>query len=386
MHTIGAGIAWLALAVSPAMSLGQMAESPRPPGEEASLTGRGPDHPTDSSTPIIFSRVYMPLAMIADAPGTYLPVTQSRFKRLIAGAAAETPPMMTSRLTSARYVARFDGGELVDGLANLRIEQDSPGRLVVRLDDCGLPINAPRWLDRASANHGDAILGMTPNQQLVAITEGSGNLEFDWSLRGTRQAASTFAFLLKLPSCVDSTIELLVPDPLEVTSRQGIITQQVDSPQTNRWIIRCGSVSQIEFVIAPRQTVTNPSATSLYAESTTYRMALDGVGFQTRMELEVLQSPINGLTLQMPSEVAVKAATIDGLAVPLDVINDRQNSARQLSEIHLDRTIAAGNHVVTVDCLTHCPPGALWELPRIRPQGVVWRHGTTTIEVQRPSA
>ncbi len=341
------------------------------------------DSPT-STGPMVYSRVYLPMARIAAVPGSYLPVTQARFDRMVAEAEARNPPRSTSRVATARYVARFAGGELIDGLANLRIEHESAELAAVPLGACGLSIGAPRWMANSSANQEAATVGMTPNQELVAIADRSGSLEFDWSLRGRRQAASTFAFSVQLPRSVDSTIELLIPDPLEVTSRQGIITQQADSPQTNRWTIQCGSVGRIDLVIAPRQTVTNPSATSLYAESTTYRMALDGVSFQSRMELEVLQSPINGLTLQVPARVAVTTATIDGVTVPLDVINEPQDATRRWNEIRLDRSIAAGIHEVVVEGLASCEPGVLWELPRIRPNGVVWRRGTAIIEVQRP--
>jgi len=114
----------------------------------------------------------------------YFPMEPAEFheKVALANSLASRPAHAGGAvIASARYEARLEGSELVDGHALLQVRQLSPQGASLSFAPCNLSILRSAWADRDGET---ARIGLGANRQLQLRVDHDGVLELDWTLRG----------------------------------------------------------------------------------------------------------------------------------------------------------------------------------------------------------
>ena len=339
--------------------------------------------PSDARDPVWFSRVHVPLSKIAETEGEYFPLTRDRFESLVA-AATNDPSPPNARVVSARYEARFVGGELIDGTGELAIERSpaSEEAGILPLDGCGIPMISPVWEGLPEPR--PAVAGRDARGRWVAKVPSSGKLTFQWSLRGAAQPTLAYRFRAQLPKSLDSVVALLVPDSYVVRSMHGLADVSADATQTNRWTIRSGTRSELDVLITPRPSADESGPIAVVSEETSYEVSPGNVLSRFRWEAEVLQSPAAGFVVGVPAGARIRRVAVDGETEPFDVVSPSAPTHSFKRELHVAADRSTGRIVLEVDLITPCPLGTPLELPRIQPQGMVWRSGSAKLIVRAP--
>ena len=168
-------------------------------------TGTGPLGAEDLSEvppPLRLRRIFVPLDQIDQWPRgdeKYLPIDQVEFQRLldVIDAKSDSPAGAESRIERAIYRARFDGENLIRGVALLDIKHSAEHTVILPLTGIGLPVSNPRWIGEQTST---AQVGSVDDEQLVALVGRSGRLRFDWTLKGNRDASDIITHRLIPPN------------------------------------------------------------------------------------------------------------------------------------------------------------------------------------------
>ena len=124
----------------------------------------------------------------------YLPMEADEFERLLEAIQRTAPgvPVQTSvGLVEAQYEARLKDQSLLQGSATLDVSQSIASAMLMTLDPCNLAITRAQWVTSDGA---PAVLGITGDGKLQVLAERSGQMKFDWSLAGQRDAAGGVSF------------------------------------------------------------------------------------------------------------------------------------------------------------------------------------------------
>lgn len=272
---------------------------PRAPAQDGLAGGTARD---PAQKPLRFRRVLVPEAELQQEIRGLLPLKRDEFEKLLTAAAQATEPRQVraaAQLERATYRARAAGDELVQGTAELTIHSDAAAPLVLNLGPCNLALRAARWQEPESR---PAVVGQDGQGQFGCVVEGSGNLSWEWSLRGSSDPTGAAAFNLQLPLATVSTLRLEVPDDKTLSADGGVASVDASAPQVagwQTWLVEVGGDQQIKLTLLPRSTSGDSRPLLTVREQSAYSVARSLLDLETTLQVDALQRSLADLVLRV---------------------------------------------------------------------------------------
>ena len=267
------------------LALGQWCAAAPPPAAEKST----------ESGELRFRRVYFPEGMKDWPKGNvkYLPMEAGEFERLLEAIQRTAPgvPAQTSvGLVEAQYDARLKGESLLQGSATLNVSQSIAGAMLMTLDPCNLAIARAQWVTSDGA---PAVLGITGDGKLQVLAERSGQMKFDWSLAGQRDAGGRRELCHRLAaesreSAADRDAGRVDAD-CRSWHRQRRGPHGPRFPPLDDWNWEAGPVAGCDW---PRREAKKPGRQRSWpANRRTYDFSLRGVELSVKLNIEAHREP-----------------------------------------------------------------------------------------------
>ncbi|MHB8902251.1 MAG: hypothetical protein ACYC6Y_26125, partial [Thermoguttaceae bacterium] len=287
-------------------SPGPTVETPRPMSE--------PTTPGTAEPALEYILVYGPTDELPRwRPGGTLdhrPVAPGVFREMLRRAHRGMPPT----IRSARFEARFENNELIDGRAVLEVEHLGPIETSLPLSPCNLAIGRATWSDRDGEV---ARLGLGSSGRMELRVSQGGRLEFDWSLRGERETLGGAGFEIRLPPCPSSHLILTLPEdriPMLTTLPEdgvapspAVILPERKSPEAgkNVWEIALGGQNHTWLRIAPKDDPEGHGRLTELREELVYSLSPGGLTLTANLRFDILGQPLRRLELIVPSELTL---------------------------------------------------------------------------------
>ncbi|MDP7017850.1 MAG: hypothetical protein QGG36_18740, partial [Pirellulaceae bacterium] len=283
---------------------------------------------------------------------------------------ADEPLRGEARVTGARYSARLDGRQLVDGLAELTVAVGRSGR-TLRLEPCGLAIREIRCPT-------DAMWGSDHLGRLTIRNASAGVVEMDWSLRAVSSPHEPLRFQFAAPACPSSDLQLDLPVGMRPRIA-GAVAQpvvQVGEQESQRWVIELGGRNEGElFIESGRGDVESAAKVRI---ASTYNLLRTGLELRCDVAL-VAESPLQQIVLSAPSTIKLMSASL-GESDLTEKIRVEHRGVDQQIRISFAQPIEGAGHSLRL-AFFHKPEfNRPWSLPRIRfANDDWWREEKTAI-------
>lgn len=355
---------------------------------DVAICADGPAEAPASSEALRFRRVYGPADRLKDwLPGhvKYVPIEPPEFERLlklIGGGALTAQAPAATQIATAEYQAQLVGDHLVAGQANLKVTHAGQTPALMPLDPCSLAVGKASW---AGAKPLDAVLGLDAEGRLAALVERAGQLQFEWSLEGRREAADALAFAVAIPACPVNRCTLDVPDHLAVFCDRGLVQDLgwVDEG-VRRWQIELGGQPRFRLRIAPaRAAPAHPQLAVVRGEALVYDVSVRGVDVSAQLEFEVHREPLEQLTLSLDPGLQLLTARYGDALVPWSIISPAGQAETKVS-LTLPEPLPEDGRVLKLTAWAPLETDRVCTLPRIRPQQVLWQEGSATVSIAAP--
>ncbi len=410
---------WFKLLVSAILSLLAMgpwclAATP-PAGEKSAESGE-----------LRFRRVFFPEGMTAWPKGNvkYLPMEADEFERLWVAIQRTAPGPLAQTavgLVEAQYDARLAGQALLQGSATLNVSQSVASAMLMTLDPCNLAIARAQWITSDGA---PAVLGITSDGKLQVLAERSGQMKFDWSLVGQRDAAGGASFTLALPPSPVNRLRIELPAELTPTVDHGIVTDEGPTDLgLHRWRLELGGRSGCRLRLAKAGSEEARPQTTLASQATSYDFSLRGIELLVKLNIEaghdvpparqqfqgessragLVGEPLRKLVLSLDPSLELVEVSAGEVPLTWNVVaggrhvpparqqfQDESSRAGLVGDeprqatIELPPTREAGATSLRLRAIAALSTLGMGKLPRITVAGVVCRTGTIRLSVQSP--
>ncbi len=211
--------------------------------------GQGP--PLDDPLPL--QRVVIPLSRLPAElervrQGVLVQMPREEFEALVQRAARSGDRAKgAARLIKAAYTAQLVGNSLVHGGGQWTIHRSGSASNVLPMPAFNLAVDKVHW-----AGGGNAVLGALDGKSLALFVEKSGEVFFDWSLRGNSSPGGT-SFQLQLPPCPVGVLELKVPATQTVVAAKDAVLlsgpDETEDRDIRLWRLQFSGRSQVEFQV-----------------------------------------------------------------------------------------------------------------------------------------
>lgn len=330
-----------------------------------------------------FRRLLVPHDRPADWPAmrdTYLPVPAARFEQL--AAELEGRPLASAELAvqirSAIYTTRVTRSSVLQGEARLKVEHRAPGQAVLRLGKCNLAIQNVQW-DQPGA---PAVIGRSSTGEPVVLVDRSGELRFDWLLRGTSAVPGNCDFALVLPPATANQVSCLVADSERIVASDGLtVAGDREGAGARWWHTTLGTGEKLALAVRASQ---DPSAaaTTRVRQTLKYDVTGQGVALAADLEYERYSGPLDDFTFVGDAGFELVEVRIGAEAATVEASAPRADG----SVLYTARSRTPGTEarqLVKVSGLAPLASGAQ-SLAAVRPVGAVWQSGRTTLSVKSP--
>ena len=341
------------------------------------------------SKPIEFLRIKVPKGQLSELGLKAFPVNRQEFEKRIQELNAKhrvmTDPVGT-RIISSVYNARLVGEDLVDGRAALQVKHalSEPG--YVHLEPLGLAVQALRWRDDDNRR---VEVGLASGKNLVVSVEQDDTLEFDWTLRGSRNRESVLQFDLALPDAAINELILDIPDSHQPLSSHGFVTRvpagagpaSEASPAEpfRRWRIELGSVTEATIQVVANDRADDRKPFTLVHSSTSYALDASGLEFREILTLRTTDQAVQRLTLDADAGLRVGTVTVDGQ--PVDLTKRETGPGQEQTYDLAFREPISGKAELVVTAFARVIFDDPWTLPSTTLRDAVWSAGVMRLEV-----
>ncbi len=346
-----------------------------------------------------YHRVYAPADRHVDWPGIdapHMPMDAAEFERLVKrlqASGSKPRTLGTAIATSAVYRARLAGTRLADGHAALDVKHSGSEATMLFLDPCGLAIGRTRWLE-PDKKPVKAVFGFGGDGKQKVRVDRSGQLEFDWSLAGRRDAADVIHFRFELPPCPATRLVLDLPEDLVPVTDNGIVLRAEELPPERRpqgelpkgfrrWQIELGGRRSFRLRVVSASASEQSPRLALVRQSVAYDFSLRGVEVLTRLNVEVHGEPVEEIALAIDRELQLVTVRYGDAPVPWSIVSDTDGKVRRVL-LELPEPIRDTGRVLRLSALAPLVMDKPWQLPRIQPQGMFWQEGNATLLVPAP--
>ena len=393
-------ITWLAtvvvacdlLAAEPAPRIEPTApieQAPRiePPPRAAEVAPRVANPPAGAANPtrprLEFRRFLVPHDRPAAWPvmrDTYLPVPAARFEQL--ATELEGRPLASAELAvhvrSAIYTTRVSRSPVLHGQARLVVEHRAPGRAVLRLGSCNFAIQNPQWDQEGQP----PVIGRSSSGEPVVLVDRSGELRFDWMLRGTSAAPGHCDFALLLPPSSANQVSCLVADTHRIVAGQGLAAAgDREGVNARWWHVTLGSGQSLALAVRAAQDE-SAAATTRVRQSLKYDVTGQGIEISADLEYERYQGPLDNYEFIGDADFELVDVRIGAEPAIIAASPPRADGTiAYTARSRMPSTVA--RQLVKVTGLAQLADGAR-PLAAVRPTGAVWQSGRSTVTIKSP--
>ena len=370
-------------------------------GAAETMTARAGDQ-QEVHDQIRLRRIFTPVDRMDRWPPTrqrYLPIDQDEFQRLtnVINTNVNGPASARGRLERATYSARLDGNDLVRGVAKLDIKFSSENEEAFVLAGIGIPVSNPRWATRDSSA---ARVALQEEDQLVVLMDRPGQLDFDWSLKGTRDALDVITFRLRIPRCLSTHVSLQLPANKVPTVNHGLVKSPVDSGFSDRqptgvhqtdeparrfheWTLLLGGHTDVTLQIFPENVYQIRRRLVLVRQSATYEVAEQGIDLSVKLNLDVHYQPLRKIAVDLDPQLQLTAARIDDrqLAWSMEPVSESQP---RRATLEFAEPLMGMRRVIQLRAIAPLHESLHQQLPRISSRDMLWQEGTATITIVEP--
>jgi hypothetical protein len=337
-------------------------------------------------TELRYRRVYFPEGTKDWPKGNvkYLPMEAAEFERLIEIAQRTAPggPGQTSvGLVDAQYEGRLTGQNLLKGSARLDVSPSITSSMLMTLSPCNLAISRAQWVTSDGA---PAVLGLTADGKLQAVAERSGQMKFDWSLAGQRDASGVATFRIALPPSPLSRLRLDLPAALVPSVDRGIVTDEGPAELGfHRWKLDLGGRPGCELRLANAGSEEARPQPVLASQASTYDFSLRGVEVTVALNIEGRHAALQRLALPLDASLELVEVALDDEPLPWSISASGGGKPRRAT-IVLPPARQQGAARLRLRAMAPLVLASSWKLPRIDFDGIVCVSDTMRLSVESP--
>lgn len=321
-----------------------------------------------------------------------------------------------ARIEQALYVARWENGQLVDGVAQWQVSPPAGNSEPLAMGACNLPMRDAMWQD---AEPLPAVLGTGADGETQLLVSKSGTLTFRWNKHGDHDPFGLVRFPLRLPPAPVNRIEIEVPAGYTLLSSHGITTRLTmdredvpgkgeskgeGRPQESwtRWRIDLGAAAGVELQVVSNDPASPTRPFTVYRQQSSYAISSEGIRLTEDFRLRIVGQSLKRMQLQLEdrvqltrirhgaTEIAWTQTKLPGSSdsiVTLDFpepLAGANESLRLFAIVNSQRTVAAGQGATDneAQAVAHIPLPL--QLPRMRPLDMVWQESNATVSVEAP--
>jgi|GEM_PF-6174443 len=217
-----------------------------------------------------------------------------------------------------------------------------------------------------------------------------GTLRFQWQVVETRQEGvhenyQSMKFVLRTPCVVRKTMELKLPADAVVEAKPGIVVGEDPQEANFRvWHLELGAATKHVFnirlrtdghtSIQPMGLLARQARMPRIRQSTEYQLSPEGLDLVTAIQYEDHAASDDFLQLRLADSTRILGVTLDGRSVAWEIVTTEDSSRLQIP-------VQRGAQVVQIRAMLPIVTDASWQLPTIRPLGVFWTQGTTSLVI-----
>jgi hypothetical protein len=329
--------------------------------------------------PLLYRRVLVP----ADEPTawprdgeTFLPIAASDFENWATNGAANAP---RARLIATEYRARLEGTQLVAGQGDWDIDIDGEDEALLALGRPSIVIDKPAW------KNSDAIvqIGWWANATGYALrVPEAGHLSFDWHSPAGTSVAGELRIPLNLPCATRSRLIVDLPAGKVPAIDGGVILENEpadDSHDLRRWTIALGDAATSDLRIGDNtEQASDDLPVATLHQRLRYHITQRGVDLEATLELRWENATPAVLRLDLPAELHLVDAALDGHALKWHVTRNGNSSASQAT---IELPAAPGQKTASI--ALHAIAPLVTDRPSVLPAprvvNVFWTSGTIEI-------
>ncbi|MEX2316873.1 MAG: hypothetical protein WD669_06965, partial [Pirellulales bacterium] len=354
---------------------------------------RAEDGDRNAPPPIEYRRIFVPAEKLAAWPRDgekFLPIDAGDFNAWVAAANRTAGAAPTATIIGATYSARLEGGQLLDGRGEWKIELRRQPAALLPLGDVSLTIREPRWRgDGASP----ARLG-TWGKRGAAARFGlevpqSGTLDFAWRAPA-RVTPGGIEIPWSAPPATATQLILELPDGMQPSMDGSIVLESQPGlplrnqanqaqPAMRRWTLAVGPASStILRINDARRTSSGDKPTAAVREEFRYHFTERGLDLTATLRFHEPLESRRQLAIQLPDGVKLISAVADGheLSWHFDGSNEPAVT-RAMIQIPDGLRPAAVVIQAWRELLLDDPQS----LPKLRPEDTVWDSGSMEITI-----
>ena len=284
-------------------------------------------------------------------------------------------------IASARYEARLEGRELVDGHALLQVRQLSPQGASLSFAPCNLSILKADWADRDGET---ARIGLGANRQLQLRVGHDGVLELDWTLRGRVGVLGAIEFDLGLPASPATQLALTLPEntipisPDSVVCRKGAVK---DGARV--WEMDLGGQSRISLRITSENDPEGHRQLTELKQAFAYNLAPGGLELTATLRFDILGQPLRQFQIVIDPELELISVRDGEKPVPWSVVNSGDAPLTRIV-VEPESPLRGIGRELKLTALAPVRAGEKWRLPRVLCESLFWHGAAATLTVERP--
>lgn len=359
------------------------------PNSVAQQPGAGldiPSGPAGTPAPLRFRRVFVPQDRLNEVrdPVPYFPLNAVEFEKMIAQANSQAVFRgQSGQISAAIYRAVVRNDTLVG------LEGEWTVQLPPQMSQAFIPLGA------VNVALGEAVWGDTggfpvslftdPRGELGLLVTRSGKIHFRWSARGQAfPAEGTLKFDLRFPAAVQSELQLIMPDPWEVTAENALLLPMdaaTGELPGNRVIFKGDPVITLVLKKHDWQRKTAPGLT--YREKVAYELTLHGVEAVWEWDLDVLDESVTGLRFPLPIGMQLTEVRLGDAVIPWEIEAVDDAGPRKI-HLRLPEALRGTHRTLLVRGFLNLPLGRAVTLPSLGLEGAFWLGGTATVVVRQP--
>lgn len=377
------------------------------PVEKAADETSGKTAESSAPAPIRFRRIFAPADRVQDWPRgrvRYVPVDGEEFERLIK--AAQDQPggaagVLAAAVVRAEYSADFDGVDTLTGSARCEIRHSTRSRAVLPLAPFGFALRRAWWRSEKEPNVRKPVeLGTGADGTLALAVDESGELGFEWSLRGERDADGRVSFALQTPRCAASEMTVSAPRGFLITASHGLIVPQAaaaappagplpivpkrsDNTLRDTMRILLSGKQATVLRLSPQGASADAQPRAVLRENVIYDVSPRGVDVTATWKLDVQGAPLRQLHVTLDPGLQLVSARLGETDVPWSAGPHADGEPTTLF-LTLPEPISGADRSLRLAAIGSIELGSPCNLPRIRAADAFWQEGTHTLIVREP--
>jgi hypothetical protein len=235
---------------------------------------------------------------------------------------------------SARYSARLENDDLVDGIASFEVAKRGTGTALLDWSEVTVPLSG------LSANDQPAIWGTAisrsgstlDQQRLVVIDASDTQLQGQWSAQGVK-VEDRVLFDLSLPPALHSTLTLELPRNWSLTSTHGLVSGPLEtdsdegSEETVSWTVDLGRHHTTTLRLDPADPA-SVAGSDRYEIDTVHVARRDGIFLQADVTIEREHAGSDPVRLQVPRPLSIQSVSVSGTPLAYERPADQPERVR----------------------------------------------------------